>query len=967
MLSRMRIGTKLIGSYLVVCSLLIGIGVFAVSNIHALDESDTRLYEQMTEPLGDLGNLSTAYQRTRSNLREAVIAGNPAEAREYLNRLPQRYSEVDAAAASYEKTILTDEGRKAFASFREAVKENREDQRRIAALVEQGKRDDAAVLLRSEAKHEDELRDLILKLFEQKVALAKKTSEANTAQANSVVSTTVVTIAVIVLLAFGMGLFLTVSITRPLQKMTGVAKALSQGDVDQSVDHHSGDELGLLADSFRETIDYIQHVAEGAQALAAGNMAVKVEPRSKADVLGQSFVAATGAVKSMSEETKTLIAAAKAGKLATRGDAKRFQGAYAEIVGGVNEMLDAVVGPLNVAAQYVDRISKGDVPEKISDRYEGDFNAIKNNLNACIDAVKLLIVDANKLSAAAVEGKLATRADASRHQGDFRKIVEGVNGTLDAVIGPLNVAADYVDKISKGAIPAKITDRYNGDFNTLKNNLNTCIDAVNALIVDVSKLSTAAVEGKLATRADASRHQGDFRKIVEGVNGTLDAVIGPLNVAAECVSKISQGAIPPRITDKYNGDFNAIKDNLNTCIEAVKSLVADANMLSAAAVAGKLATRADASRHQGDFRRIVEGVNATLDAVMGPINAATEVLQALSNQDLRARVTGEFQGDHAKIKDAVNATATALHDAMAQVAEAVDQLASASNQIAATSQSVSQGASEQAAALEETSSNLEEMSGMTKQNADNTSQATALAGGAKGAADKGSAAMDRMGGAMSKIRQGAEGTAEIIRDINEIAFQTNLLALNAAVEAARAGDAGRGFAVVADEVRTLAGRAKEAAKKTEDLIRESVKLANEGQGLSKEVADDLGEIVGSVGKVTGIVGEIAAASQEQAKGIEQINKAIVQMDKVTQQAAGNAEESSSAAEELSGQAQVLASLVGRFKLDRKDSIRVQANTVHAGKVKKALRPHSNGKTNGAAHVKPEEIIPMDGDPDFKEF
>ena len=106
--------------------------------------------------------------------------------------------------------------------------------------------------------------------------------------------------------------------------------------------------------------------------------------------------------------------------------------------------------------------------------YFRDITAEKMALNA-------MLADAAMLSKAAVEGKLATRADASKHQGDYRKVVEGVNATLDAVIGPLNMAADYVDKISKGEIPPKITDNYNGDFNTIKNNLNQCIDGLGAL------------------------------------------------------------------------------------------------------------------------------------------------------------------------------------------------------------------------------------------------------------------------------------------------------------------------------------------------------------------------------------------------------------------------------------------------------------------------------------------------------
>ena len=154
-----------------------------------------------------------------------------------------------------------------------------------------------------------------------------------------------------------------------------------------------------------------------------------------------------------------------------------------------------------------------------------------------------------RVASALQQGRLAERARAELFEGSDRAVAESLNGMLDSVIKPLNVSAEYVDRISKGDIPPKITDKYNGDFNEIKNNLNNCIDNINALTADAGLLVKAAVEGKLATRADASKHQGDYRKIVEGVNQTLDAVIGPLNVSAEYVDRISKGDIPPKITD----------------------------------------------------------------------------------------------------------------------------------------------------------------------------------------------------------------------------------------------------------------------------------------------------------------------------------------------------------------------------------------------------------------------------------
>ncbi len=133
-----------------------------------------------------------------------------------------------------------------------------------------------------------------------------------------------------------------------------------------------------------------------------------------------------------------------------------------------------------------------------------------------------LTKESEKLAAAVVDGRIGTRADVESINFEFRPIVQGMNDTMDAFTRPLDVAANYVDRISKGDIPPKITDPYNGDFNTLKNNLNTCVDAVNALVADAGMLAKAAADGKLQTRADAAKHGGDFRKIVSGVNDTID-------------------------------------------------------------------------------------------------------------------------------------------------------------------------------------------------------------------------------------------------------------------------------------------------------------------------------------------------------------------------------------------------------------------------------------------------------------
>ncbi len=190
----------------------------------------------------------------------------------------------------------------------------------------------------------------------------------------------------------------------------------------------------------------------------------------------------------------------------------------------------SIIKPIEACVDAANKIAAGNTDVHLDTSAKDETGVLQAAMNKMAEAIQSLIKDANMLSEAAIAGKLATRADASKHQGDFQKIVAGVNETLDAVIGPLNVAAEYVDRISKGDIPPRITDSYSGDFNEIKNNLNGCIDAVNALVADANMLAKAAMEGKVNTRADASKHLGDFRRVVDGVNNTIDRLVSLLDV-----------------------------------------------------------------------------------------------------------------------------------------------------------------------------------------------------------------------------------------------------------------------------------------------------------------------------------------------------------------------------------------------------------------------------------------------------
>jgi methyl-accepting chemotaxis protein len=374
---------------------------------------------------------------------------------------------------------------------------------------------------------------------------------------------------------------------------------------------------------------------------------------------------------------------------------------------------------------------------------------------------------------------------------------------------------------------------------------------------------------------------------------------GEPDLVANIANKIAAGDLGSQI-EIHDHDVNSLMFAMKTMSESIQKMLTDISQLSVAAQAGDLKTRANANQHQGEFSKIIAGVNATLDSIILPINEVVGVLSNIEHGDLTSTVQGCYQGQLEEFKTTVNNTVSRLAATIAEVKNAALELGTASEQISATSQSLSQATNEQAASVEQTSASIEEMTASINHNADNAKMTDGIAAKTSQEAILGGSAVKLTVDAMKSI-------ADKISIIDDIAYQTNMLALNAAIEAARAGDHGKGFAVVAAEVRKLAERSQIAAHEIGQLAENSVATA-------ETAGKRLDDIVPSIAKTSDLIGEIAASSQEQATGVNQINTAISYLSQITQQNASASEELAATAEEMTGQTQQLQSLMSFFKL-----------------------------------------------------
>ncbi len=336
------------------------------------------------------------------------------------------------------------------------------------------------------------------------------------------------------------------------------------------------------------------------------------------------------------------------------------------ILGGVlgYVITRSIIRPIRACIDAADSIAEGNIDVALDTTARDETGLLQAAMTKMATSIRAVVDDTHMLAEAAADGKLTRRADVGRHQGDFRKVVEGTNVTMKRLVGLLDAmpapamiidrdfTVQYVNEAGARA-GGKSPDQVIGmkcydHFRTADCRTDNCAcgramrdgrdatsetDAHPSAGVDLEISYTG-----MPLRDGAGQVIGAF-EVVSDMTAVKQAARVAQKIATyqdvetrklvECITRLAKGdtqftvatAPADHDTEGVKMTYDTIAASVNACVDVVKALVADAGMLSQAAVEGQLTVRADSTKHEGDFRAIVEGVNATIGTLVGHLDS----------------------------------------------------------------------------------------------------------------------------------------------------------------------------------------------------------------------------------------------------------------------------------------------------------------------------------------------------------
>lgn len=260
-LKDIKIGTKLLASYILLALLTGVVGYLGYTKIWEIDEADTRLYEQMTVPLANIAHMAVDYQRVRINVRDYIYADNNADRERFMKNIQNLSNEFFKESDLYEKTLFSVEGRKIWEDMVKAFNDYLTFVPKAERLVEAGDIEGAIAIMKGDWRLAgDKVQENLEEMLKSKIGFAAETAAHNTEVATAASQFMVIMVVIAVALAILIGVVISRGITAPLAKGLKFAQDIASGDLTATLDVDQKDEVGVLGIALQQMTEKLKEV-----------------------------------------------------------------------------------------------------------------------------------------------------------------------------------------------------------------------------------------------------------------------------------------------------------------------------------------------------------------------------------------------------------------------------------------------------------------------------------------------------------------------------------------------------------------------------------------------------------------------------------------------------------------------------------------------------------------------------------